>query len=221
MVVAKKARKAPVKSVSADPATNLMAAPTPIPLKSFFDGAGEFENLSFGRFCWEVGEGQRESIVPRIDKKEHPVRSDKGDLLASAAKVDPVLPLDAPQEYMALDYLVRRYEETLPRHEINAYAQVTIRFPNAVNLIEPFEMVRAWVRYHYRHVPVLLVLHAPHLWGSANPGHVHCIVFPRRLGPLGWAEMERALASDIGQTEAFESWTAFREEWVSARASAA
>lgn len=82
-------------------------------------------------------------------------------------------------------------------------------------------MVRAWVKVNYPHVPVILVLHAPHQWGSPNPGHVHCIVFPRRLGSLGWAGVERAIASDIGQTEAYESWTAFRKEWVRAQASAA
>lgn len=146
----------------------------------------------------------------------HPVRTGDGEILASAAKADLVLPLDAPQDYMALDHLLRRYEETLPRHEINAFAQVTIRFPNAANLIEPFEMVRAWVRSQFARVPVLLVLHAPHLWGSSNPGHVHCVVLPRRLGSLGWAEMERAIASDAGQREAHESWTAFQDEWAQA-----
>lgn len=213
MAAAKKSRKAPVKPAAADSASAL------VELKLFHDGGGRHENFSFTRAYWPAdGEGERESIAGRIDKKLHPVRSDKGELLASAAKVELVVPLDAPQEYMALDYLIRRYEETLPAHEINAYAQVTIRFPKpAVNLIEPFEMVRSWVRSHLPHVPVLLVLHAPHLWGSSNLGHVHCIVFPRRLGPLGWAEMERAIASDVGQREAHDSWTAFQEEWLRAR----
>ena len=221
MAGAKKTGKAPVKPATADSATTLLVPPAMLLLKSFFDGAGEFENFSFGRFYWETGEGERESIAARIDKKLHPVRSVKGEILASAAKFELIVPLDAPQEYLGLDYLVRRYEETLPAHEINAFAQVTIRFPNAVNLIEPFEMVRAWVRSHFAQVPVLLVLHAPHMWGSPNPGHCHCIVFPRRLSSLSWAEMERAIASDVGQREAYDSWIAFQKRWLEARTLAA
>lgn len=217
----KKTRKTAVQPVPADSATQLMTTTALIPLKSFFDGGGEFEHFSFGRFYWEAGEGERESIAPRIDKKKHPVRSDTGVILASAAKTELLLPHDAPQEYMSLDHLVRRYQETLPAHEINAYAQVTIRFPDAINLHQPYEMVRAWVRTQYPHVPVILVLHAPHEWGSSNAGHVHCIVFPRRLGSLGWAAVERAIASDVGQREAYESWTRFRGEWAELRASAA
>ncbi len=209
MAAAKKTRKALAKAAGG----TLTASAATLELKAFYDGGGQFDDFAFARFYWEAGDAERDSLAPKIDKKLHPVRSDKGELIASAVKVDLVLPLDAPQEYMALEYLVRRYEETLPAHEVNAYAQVTVRFPKAVNLIEPFEVVRAWVRSYYPHVPVLLVLHAPHLSGSSNPGHVHCIVFPRRLGPLGWAEMERAIASDAGQREAYESWTAFQEEW--------
>lgn len=216
-----KTRKAAAQTPTADAATYLTATTALIPLKSFFDGGGEFENFSFGRFYWEAGDGERESIAPRIDKKQHPVRSDSGAVLASAVKVELLLPHDAPQDYMSLDHLIRRYEETLPRHEVNAYAQVTIRFPDAVNLHHPYEMVRAWVRAQYPHSPVIIVLHAPHEWGSSNPGHAHCIVFPRRLGSLGWTAVERTIASDVGQREAYESWVAFREEWADRHASAA
>jgi hypothetical protein len=215
MAAAKKTRRPPVKPTTAD--ATLVTNPAPLELRAFYDGGGQFNDFAFARFYWEAGDAARVSITPKINRKMHPVRSDKDEPIASAIKVDLVLPLDAPQEYMAIDYLVRRYEETLPAREINAYAQVTVRFPKTVNLIEPFEKVRTWVRSYYGHVPVLLVLHAPHLSGSSNPGHVHCIVFPRRLGPLGWAEMERAIASDAGQREAYESWKAFKEDWQRAR----
>ena len=207
----KKTPDAPVQVAPADSANPGSAAP--LELKAFYDGGGQFDDFAFARFYWEAGEGERESIAPKIDKKMHPVRSASGEPLASAAKVDILLPADAPQEYMALDHLIRRYEETLPAHEVNAYAPVTMRFPAAVNLHQPWEMVRAWARSFYERAPVLLVLHAPHLWGSSNPGHVHCIVLPRRLGTLGWAEMERVIASDAGQREAHDSRKAFREDW--------
>ena len=199
------------KNAPAESASTANAAT--LELKAFYDGGGQFDDFAFARFYWEAGEGPKESIVPKIDKKMHPVRAASGEPLASAAKVDVLLPADAPQEYMSLDHLIRRYEETLPAHEINAYAQVTIRFPGAANLHQPWEMVRAWARSFYQRAPVILVLHAPHLVGSSNPGHVHCLALPRRLGPLGWAEMDRTLASDAGQREAHDSWAAFREEW--------
>lgn len=222
-MAAKKTRKAPAKSPATASKVEVAAAPAARPapraLKAFYDGGGEFANFAFARFYWEAGEGERESIVPRIDKKRHPVRSEAGRVLASAAKLDLLLPAEAPQDYMSVDHLVRRYEETLPAHEINAYALVTIRFPGAVNLHQPFEMVRSWAQSYFAKVPVLLVLHAPHEWGSSNPGHLHCIVFPRRLGPLGWGTMERAIASDGGHREAHEAWTSFRDEWCEARSS--
>ena len=207
MAGAKKARRGPPSAVTAD-----SAAPALAELKLFHDGGGRNENFSFTRAYWAEGH-ERESMSGRIDRKVHPVRSATGEILASAATIDLVLPLDAPQEYMCLNHLIRRYEETLPKHEVNAYAQVTIRFPGTANLIEPFEMVRAWVRSHFTHVPVLVVLHAPHLWGSSNPGHCHCIAWPRRANFLGWAEIERTIASDAGQREAYDSWLAFQEIW--------
>lgn len=217
---AKKKTRKPTNTASAA-ASEKPAGPAMLELKAFYDGGGQFDDFAFARFYWEAGEGLRESISPKIDKKLHPVRSPSGEPVASAAKVDLILPADAPQEYMALDHLVRRYEETLPTHEINAYAQVTMRFPQAMNLHQPWEMVRSWARSFYGRVPVLLVLHAPHLWGSANPGHVHCIVLPRRLGPMGWAEMERAIASDAGQREAWETWQAHVADWGEQSARAA
>lgn len=191
-------------------------APARSELKLFHDGGGRHENFSFARAYWS-GEGERESMASRIDKKMHPVRSASGEVLASAAKVDLLLPPDAPQEYMDIGHVIRRYEETLPAHELNAYVQVTIRFPTAPNLHQPFEMIRGWARSFYQRVPVILILHAPHLWGSANPGHLHCLGLPRRLSVLGWGEIERGIACDTGHRDAYESWKAFEEEWGSGR----
>ena len=209
MAGAKKPRKARVHAIAQPP----IAVPEVRELKAFYDGAGQFDDFAFARFYWEAGEGERESIVSKIDKKLHPVRSASGDPVASAAKVDLLLPAESPQDYMSLDHLIRRYEEMLPAHEVNAYAQVTLRFPKAVNLHQPWEMARTWARSFYERVPVVLILHAPHLWGSANPGHVHCLAFARRASAMGWGEMERRVASDAGQQEAYDSWTSFKDQW--------
>jgi hypothetical protein len=205
MTAAQKTRKVTPKSAAAD------SAPEKSELRLFHDGGGRHENFSFTRAYW-ASEGDRESISERINKKINVIRSDAGEVLAKAAKVDLLLQPDAPQEYMDIDHLVRRYEETLPPHELNAFAQVTVRFPNAPNLHQPWEMVREWAKLHYAtRVPVILILHAPHLSGSSNPGHVHCIALCRSLTIMGWSQIERAIASDAGQREAYESWTAFQQ----------
>jgi hypothetical protein len=203
MAAAKKTGKAKVKPEAEVSPSDLVG------IKLFHDGGGRHENFSFTRAYWPA-EGERESIAGLIARKLHPVRSPDGENLGSAAKVDLLLPAAAPQEYIDIGHLICRYEATLPTHEPNAFAQVTIRFPGAINLHHPWEMVRAWVASFYAdRVPVIMVLHAPHLAGSPNPGHVHCVVLPRRLGPLGWAEMERDIACDVGQREAYRSWTTF------------
>lgn len=206
MAASKKARKLAPMLAAAN------SAPEKAELRLFHDGGGRHENFSFTRAYW-TSEGQRESILDRINKKLDVIRSGTGDVLARAARVDLLLQPDAPQEYMDIEHLVRRYEETLPPHELNAFAQVTIRFPNAPNLHQPWEMVRDWAKRHYANrVPVILVLHAPHLSGSPNPGHVHCIALCRSLTIMGWSHMERAIASDVGQRDAYESWIAFQKE---------
>jgi hypothetical protein len=207
MAATKKAPRAAPSSSAAD-STHGQAE-----LRLFHDGGGRHENFSFTRAYW-TGDGERESILDRINKKIDVIRSEDGQVLARAAKVDLLLPPVAPQEYTDIEHLVRRYEEMLPPHELNAFAQVTIRFPDAPNLHQPWELVRDWAKLHYaRRVPVILVLHAPHLAGSPNPGHVHCIALCRSLTMMGWAHMERAIASDAGQREAYESWTAFQQDW--------
>jgi hypothetical protein len=48
--------------------------------------------------------------------------------------------------------------EMLPAHEVNADAQITMRFRAAVNLHQPWEMVHAWGRRACERAPVVLVL---------------------------------------------------------------
>lgn len=107
---------------------------------------------------------------------------------------------------------------TLPHDELTGFAQVTLRFGSEIlNIHHPYEIARQWLRDFYvlQHgAPVIAILHAPHLVGSENPVHVHGLVIPRRLTRLGWTRMERDLASDLGQREAFESWSSFKAGWL-------
>ncbi len=169
-------------------------------------------DFSYARFYWASGKGPRESLFPRLAKKRHPAGAEAdGD---TGARVEVLPTSDAHQEYTDPDFLMRRFEETLPEDEVTAFAQVTLRFgPNIFNVHHPFEVARQWLREFYvtgRGVPVIAILHAPYLAASDNPAHVHGIVLPRRLTRFGWAGMERDLASDLGQRNAFESWSEFK-----------
>jgi hypothetical protein len=94
---------------------------------------------------------------------------------------------------------------------------VTLRFgPDIPNLHHPWEVARAWLRTFYVDgapgIPVLAILHAPHLAGSENAVHVHGILLPRQLNKFGWGSMVRDLTTDAGHRKAFASWEAFKGE---------
>lgn len=211
-MVTKKTKKTPTpraKAVASKPAAAVSAQRE---LKAFYDGGGQMPDFSYARFYWAGGEGLRESLLPRLARKRHPAGAEADGGTAACVEVLPTR--DAHQEYADPDFLMRRYEETLPQDELTAFAQVTLKFgPDILNVHYPFEVARQWLREFYvvgRGVPVIAVLHAPYLAGSENPVHVHGIVLPRRLTRFGWTGMERDLASDLGHREAFESWSGFK-----------
>jgi hypothetical protein len=205
------------KTIKARRTKSAGAKPEPVvadrrELKAFYDGAGQMPDFSYARFYWAPGPGRRESLLPHLNKKRKPAAQEApGD---TAARVEALPTPDAPQDYADADFLMRRYEEMLPHDELTAFAQVTLRFGSEIlNVHHPYEVARQWLRDFYvvgHGAPVIAILHAPHLVGSENPAHVHGLVLPRRLTRLGWAGMERDLASDLGHREAFESWSAFR-----------
>lgn len=210
-MVAKERTAKPRRTKSAAAEPNVVV-PIMRELRAFYDGAGTMPDFSYARFYWAKGEGPRESLVPHLTKKRKPAAAEAQ--VDTAARVEALPTPDAPQDYADPDFLMRRYEQTLPHDELTGFAQVTLRFgPDILNVHHPYEIARQWLRDFYvlRHgVPVIAVLHAPHLVGSENPAHVHGLVLPRRLTRLGWTGMERDLASDVGQREAFESWSAFK-----------
>lgn len=208
MATAKKARKPRVQTI----AQPVRVSPKLRELKAFYDGAGQMPDFGYARFYWPAGDGPRESILPRLVKKRRPAAAESET--DSAARVEALVPSDAPEDYADPDFLARRYEETLAADETTAYAQVTLRFPSTIaNLHHPYEVARAWIRAFYvdgHGVPVLSILHAPCRAGSDNPVHLHAEIFPKRLGRFGFVSPARELASDAGCIEAFEAWEAFK-----------
>ncbi|HEX8402081.1 MAG TPA: hypothetical protein VF628_10295 [Allosphingosinicella sp.] len=183
-------------------------------LKAFYDGAGQLPDFNYARFYWPPGNGPRESVLPRINKKRQPVS--KGSDCDTAARVEALVPFDAPEDYVDPNFLARRYEETLAADEANAYAQLTLRFPASIaNLHHPYEVARQWLRSFYsegKRIPLIAILHAPWRVACENPVHLHAIVFPKTLGRFGWLAADREVASDAGAKEAFASWQAFKAD---------
>jgi hypothetical protein len=181
-------------------------------LKAFHHQPAENGTFGFGRFYWPEGSGYRQSMLANFRKKRRPVDG-KGEQ-DTAAKVEVLLAHDAPEEYSDVDFLVQRYEQKVPETEATAYAQVTLRFPDAFNSHHPYEVARAWARSFYvdgHGVPVVLVLHTPFRAGSDSPVHAHILVLLARLGRFSWGSRISDLASDRAQLEALASWTAFRD----------
>lgn len=188
------------------------------PLTAFHHGRGLPTDFGHARFYWPGGDGVRESIASRIVKKRCPITSDDG--LDTAARVDVLLPADAPQDYVDPDFIVRHYEQSLPADEAVAFVQVTMRFGDKPNLHYPYRIATDWVRNHFVDplgCPVLMVLHAPHLAGSDADGHAHAIVLPRRASKLGWMGVVRHLGGDAAAAAARASWKAWWEQRMSSQ----
>lgn len=213
MAAAKK-HAAPKRTV---PRKVVSKSPAPAELKAFHHVAGRSENFGFSRFWWE-GDGPREGIAPKVLKKFQPLAGPNDDLeTITAARTDLLLPIDAQADYMDVHHLLDRYDAKLPAHEKHAFVQVTLHFPDALNLHGAWEEARSFaMRYLVmeRQLAVVLVLHAPSLAASGSHLHAHLLMPLRRLGPLGWGEVERKLPNDRGFEEVREAWTAFRAEWA-------
>lgn len=169
--------------------------------------------FGFARLGWGAGSAPREPLSAYLMKKQHPASAKAKH--RSAAKMEVLLPPDAPEEYVDVDRLVTRYEEALGDNAETAIAQVTLHFPDAPNLHSRYEESRAWVRSHFvlgMGLPVILVLHAPYLAGSDAPGHVHALVLTAKLSRFGWIGIDDKVASDAGRKAALRSWEKYQKE---------
>lgn len=193
----------------ASKAAAVIAKP-PIALRPYWDGAPD-DPFTFARFYWAATGTNRESIAPRFLKKRRPAAAlDQPD---TAERIDTLLPPDAPQDYADPDFLVEQFERRVESDTTVAFAQVTLRFPDAPNLHHPYETCRAWARDYFVQgmgLPVMAILHAPFRAGSDNAPHVHLMILPRRLGRYGWLEACRELGNDTNRDAVRQSWEAWR-----------
>lgn len=167
------------------------------------DAAGHPE-FRYIRYYWK-GDGPRVGIASAILSKLTPAGH-------QAARHDLLLPASAPGEYADLPYLLERYDATLPTVERNGYAQFNIYLSGDRPHHASWEQVRAWVLNYFvrQHLlAAVMVLHVPHLAGSANSPHIHVLTPARRLGANGFGPHARDVCSDAGAADALAHWLSF------------
>lgn len=126
-------------------------------------------------------------------------------------KAELLLPPAAPDILDDAKTLFERIDITLPLHGRRDLALIlTWWTPEARALHTEWERVRSFVRQklvNERHLPALLVQHAPHAAGQATPPHLHAVVSARQLSfDLGaFTDLE----GDAAQTILWDEWRAF------------
>lgn len=179
----------------------------PAKLQSYIWHYTERAGFTFARFWWD-GEGPREGITPWAHQKMQPGDDPR---FGAAAKVEVLLPPNATSDYTSADFLLRRFDETLPPFERHAMAHAKI----VLDPDEPwhigYERVRGYARSHFaRRFPVILVAHVPTTAGLAGNGsHVHCIVLARARNINGFTGACYRLCSDTGYQEGLAAWQAW------------
>jgi len=129
----------------------------------------------------------------------------------TAVRSDVVMPIGASDDLRDPQLLLERFDrEALPWKEALLVC-VTLRFPGAANLHQAWETSRGFALEAFavqRGLATVVVQHAPHVFGSNNPHHVHLLVVPRRLTSLGFGQYDDEITCDEGQTLVHEEWLA-------------
>ncbi|MEW9853901.1 hypothetical protein [Novosphingobium sp. M1R2S20] len=193
------------KRRTSKPALQASTAVRPAELKQFTNGGGAHPGFDFTRYWWQ-GEGPRDGITLWIRKKIRP--GDDPDF-GYAAKCEVLVPSDAPGDYADLDFLLERFNRTLPPFERHAFIQVKVTLDPREPWHAGYERVRAYARSHFARHAVILVAHVPGTAGlDGNGSHVHCVVLSRPLGINGFGGACHHLCSDKGHADAWAAWQA-------------
>ena len=192
------------KAATTATATPALAEPPTSELACFSDGGGQFPNFRYFRYWWR-GEGQRPSIVPLIDKKLRPGDDPRFGI---AAKIDLLLPDDAPGDYLDLAHLLERYGARHQPWQQSALVQLNFYLEDGQSAFALFERVRSFCRVQFVSAgcPVILTLHVPGYAGHENPAHCHAQILPRTLGPMGFGSWHHDLACDTGNRSIYAAW---------------
>ena len=200
-------------AMKAVPANENAADPTT--MKSFTHAAKESDpEFSFGRY-WYPDRDDRVGVQQWVHHKCILGNDPKFGL---AAKVEVLLPPSAPSDYASLDFLLQRFDETLPPFEKHALIQTKIFLDEDEAWHVGYERVRSFARGHFAgRFPVVLIAHIPSVGGLAGNGsHVHCVVLSRGLTINGFTGACTELCSDKGYRAARDAWRSHKKTWEAA-----
>ncbi len=207
--MAQTVRKKPTSRTVAKKIVNATSstAPASAVLKSFGKGDADHPGFAFTRYWWD-GEGAREGIAPWIHKKLQPGDDPEFD---KAARAEILLPATAPSDYADLEFLLKRFDDTLPPFERHAMIQAKLSLDHEKPWHVEYERVRGFARSHFaKRFPIILVAHIPNVAGlDGNGSHVHCIVLSRPVTINGLGGACHRLCSDRGYEEALAAWQAW------------
>lgn len=184
-------------------------------MKSFTHGVKESDpDFSYGRYWYPERDGRigvEQWIHDKCVLGDHPK-------FGHAAKVEVLLPPSAPSDYANLDFLLQRFDETLPPFEKHALIQTKIFLDEEEAWHLGYERVRSFARVHFaQRFPTVLIAHIPSVGGLVGNGsHIHCAVLSRGLTINGFTGACTELCSDKGYRAARDAWRAHKKTWDAA-----
>lgn len=201
--------KAKSKKVELDETS---AAPSKVKMKVFtHEPCEEHPDLGWFRYWYET-EFDRPMVTDWIEKKCSPGDDPK---FGRAARVEVLLPPSAPADYTNIEFLTRRFDETLPPFEKHALVQAKIILDDDEAWHIGYERVRSFARSHFAHrYVVILIAHIPGTAGLKGQGnHIHCIVLSRTININGFGGACTSLCSDRGYKAAVAAWQKHKKNW--------
>jgi hypothetical protein len=131
----------------------------------------------------------------------------------TAAKTEVLLPVDADDRFSCPQTLTEEVDRRATDTEPALLTYITLAFPHARRLHQAWRQARRFAEKAFvdaRELPVIQVLHAPYLAGSAGDVHCHLLIVPRTLDGLGLRGFAHDLCTDRGQRIIHDEWQAFR-----------
>lgn len=202
------AKAKPNKTKIADSAE----APSKVKMRVFtHDPCDEHPDLGWFRYWYET-EFDRPTVTNWIEKKCSPGDDPK---FGHAARVEVLLPPSAPADYTNLEFLTKRFDETLPPFEKHALVQAKFLLDDDEAWHIGYERVRSFARSQFAHrYVVVLIAHIPGTAGLKGQGnHIHCVVLSRTISINGFGGACTTLCSDRGYNAAVAAWQKHKENW--------
>ena len=175
------------------------------------DPCGEHPDFGWFRYWYETGM-DRPTVTDWIEKKCSPGDDPK---FGRAARIEVLLPPSAPADYTNIEFLTRRFDETLPPFEKHALVQAKILLHDDEAWHIGYERVRSFARSHFAHrFAVILIAHIPGTAGLKGQGnHIHCAVLSRMININGFGGACTGLCSDRGYEAAVAAWQEHKVNW--------